>query len=86
MTQHDTSVYFRHMLDYAREAVKFARGKTRDDLEDDRLLQLALVRFNESPFLRTSVLDFRPRLGYNSSVVLTWERFSTVIDHFPATF
>ncbi len=35
------------MLDHSREAVKFIRGKTRDDLDRDRLLNLALVRLLE---------------------------------------
>ncbi|MCH9034966.1 MAG: DUF86 domain-containing protein [Planctomycetes bacterium] len=37
----------RHMLDHAREAVAFVHGKTREDLEHDRLLQLGLVRLIE---------------------------------------
>jgi uncharacterized protein with HEPN domain len=35
------------MLDHAREALEFARGKTREDLENDRLRHLALVRLVE---------------------------------------
>lgn len=35
------------MLDYAREAVAFVRGKRQTDLEDSRVLQLALVRLIE---------------------------------------
>jgi uncharacterized protein with HEPN domain len=34
----------RHMLDHACEAVTLAQGKDRADLDDDRLLELALVR------------------------------------------
>lgn len=37
----------RHMLDHAREAVALAQGKTRADLDRDRLLELALVRLLE---------------------------------------
>ena len=37
----------RHMLDHAREAVALAQGKTRADLDSDRLLELALVRLLE---------------------------------------
>jgi uncharacterized protein with HEPN domain len=33
-----------HMLQYAKEAVKLSSGKTREDIEKDRLLNLALVR------------------------------------------
>jgi uncharacterized protein with HEPN domain len=35
------------MLDHAREAVALARNKTRQDLDRDRLLQLALTRLVE---------------------------------------
>jgi uncharacterized protein with HEPN domain len=35
------------MLDHAREAVELASGKTRADLANTRLLQLALVRLVE---------------------------------------
>ena len=37
----------RHMLDHAKEAVAFARSKTRADLDADRLLNLALTRLLE---------------------------------------
>lgn len=35
------------MLDHAREAVMLAEGKTEDDLQNHRLLQLGLVRLVE---------------------------------------
>jgi len=35
------------MLDHAREAAELVRGRTRADLETDRLLNLALVRLCE---------------------------------------
>jgi uncharacterized protein with HEPN domain len=37
----------RHMLDYAREAVVMARGRTRSDLDRDRMLQLSLTHLIE---------------------------------------
>ena len=40
----DDEIRLRHMLDAAREAVSFARGRVRGDLEGDRLLVLALVK------------------------------------------
>ncbi len=36
-----------HMLDAAREAVGFAAGRTRSDLDSDRMLNLSLVRLIE---------------------------------------
>ena len=35
------------MLDHAREAVALVQGRTRADLDSDRLLNLALVRLLE---------------------------------------
>lgn len=40
-------VSLRHMLDAAREAVGFATGRKRIDLEDDRMLNLSIVRLIE---------------------------------------
>ena len=36
-----------HMLEHAREAITLTRGKTRADLDNDRVLSLALVRLLE---------------------------------------
>ncbi len=47
MSKYDTTVYFRHMLSYAQEASALVQGKTRADLDSDRLLNLALVRLLE---------------------------------------
>ena len=47
MSQHNTSVSLRHMLDHALEAVAMTEGKTRADLDKDRQLNLALVRLLE---------------------------------------
>ena len=47
MSQHNTSVSLRHMLDHALEAVAMIKDKTRTDLDKDRQLNLALVRLLE---------------------------------------
>ncbi len=47
MSQHNTSVSLRHMLDHALEAVAMTQGKTRADLDEDRQLNLAIVRLLE---------------------------------------
>jgi uncharacterized protein with HEPN domain len=44
MSRHDSNIRLRHMLDYAREAASLAQGKTRVDLDSDRLLNLGLVQ------------------------------------------
>jgi uncharacterized protein with HEPN domain len=38
----DDSIRIRHMLDAAREAIQFASGRSRQDLEDNRMLARAL--------------------------------------------
>ena len=47
MSKHSRRIRLRHMLDHAREAVALAQGKTRADLDSDRLLNLAAVRLLE---------------------------------------
>jgi uncharacterized protein with HEPN domain len=47
MSRHDPLVALRHMLDHAREAAALAGGRTRAELDEDRLLQLALSRLVE---------------------------------------
>jgi uncharacterized protein with HEPN domain len=47
MSHHEGVVRLRHMLDHAREAVAMVSGKTREDLDIDRKLNLALVRLLE---------------------------------------
>ncbi len=42
--QKDDQVRLRHMLDAAREAVHFAKGRARSDLDGDRMLSLALIK------------------------------------------
>jgi uncharacterized protein with HEPN domain len=43
----DDAVRTRHILDAAREAVGFVDGRTREDLDTDRMLSLSLVRLLE---------------------------------------
>jgi uncharacterized protein with HEPN domain len=47
MSKIDDSTRLHHMLDASREAVLFIQEKSRDDLESDRILSLALVRLLE---------------------------------------
>ena len=37
-------IRMQHMLDACREAMHFAEGRTRKDLDDDRMLSFALIR------------------------------------------
>jgi uncharacterized protein with HEPN domain len=47
MPRRNRTLPFRHMLDHAQEAAVLAQGKSRADLDRDRLLELALVRLLE---------------------------------------
>ena len=47
MTLHDPNVTLKQMRDYAQEAIELSAGRTREDLEIDRLFQLAMVRLVE---------------------------------------
>ncbi len=47
MRQHDDTVRLRHMLDHAQEALSMASGKQKQDLRQNRMLELALVRLIE---------------------------------------
>ena len=40
----DDAIRLRHMLDAAREAITFAQGRNRSDLDTDRQLALSLVK------------------------------------------
>jgi uncharacterized protein with HEPN domain len=47
MSRHDDGVRLRHMLDAARQAIAFAQGRSRADLDQDLQLALALTRLVE---------------------------------------
>jgi uncharacterized protein with HEPN domain len=47
MSKRDPEIALRQILSHAREAVEIAYGKTRSDLDTDRLLNLALTRLLE---------------------------------------
>lgn len=47
MSRHDELIRLRHMRDHAAEAIALTEDKEQIALEDDRLLELALVRLME---------------------------------------
>ncbi|HRO24636.1 MAG TPA: DUF86 domain-containing protein [Promineifilum sp.] len=47
MSRHDEIIRLHHVRDHTAEAISMADGKTRDDLDADRMLELALVRLME---------------------------------------
>jgi uncharacterized protein with HEPN domain len=47
LSEHDSGLSLRQMRDHAREALAMAQGRSRADLDSDRMLNLALVRLLE---------------------------------------
>jgi uncharacterized protein with HEPN domain len=47
MSQRDPEFTLRQMLDYAREAIILSKGKSSQELVDERVLSLAIVRLME---------------------------------------
>ena len=47
MTRRDDRVRLREMLEYSSEAIAFAHGRSREDLDTDRLFGLAMTRLVE---------------------------------------
>lgn len=61
----DDLVRLRHMLEASREAVAFARGRSRSDIDQDRMLALAIVKCVEivGEAAVSVSLDARARYG-----------------------
>lgn len=75
MSQHDPLVALRHMLDHSRVAVELGRGRSRADLDADRLLQLALTRLVEivgeaASRVPAEVQDRHPALPWREAIGL----------------
>ncbi len=47
MSRRDDTVPMRRVLDHAREVVAMVHGRTRQDLDSDRMFQLAMTRLIE---------------------------------------
>jgi uncharacterized protein with HEPN domain len=47
MSRHEDETHLGHMLDHAVEAIKMCEGRSREDLDRDRMFNLALVRLVE---------------------------------------
>ncbi len=47
MTRHNPEVTLRQMLGYAEEAVAISRGKSRHDLDIERLMNISLTRLKK---------------------------------------
>jgi uncharacterized protein with HEPN domain len=47
MPNRDDRITLRQMLDHAREAVELVRDKKREDLDEERVLSLALIQLSQ---------------------------------------
>lgn len=47
MSKYDPGIALRQILTHAKEAIEICRGKSREDLDKDRLLNLGLARLLE---------------------------------------
>lgn len=47
MSKHDEQIYLRDMLDHAAEAVELLGDSSKEDLGNNRMMQLALTRLLE---------------------------------------
>ena len=63
-------IRLQHMRDAANEALKFAAGKARADLDNDRMLVLAILRDLEIIGEAASRVSLRARQG---SVAIPWD-------------
>ena len=64
MPRHEDDIRLRQMRDHAREAIGLMEGKTRDELEHSRTLQLALVRLVEIVGEAASRVSKEAQLAY----------------------
>ena len=75
MTRHDEGARLRHMLDASREAVGFAKGRSRADLHADRGLQLILTRLLEivgeaANKVPQTTRDFYPQIPWSAAIAI----------------
>jgi uncharacterized protein with HEPN domain len=68
--QPDDGIRLRHILDAAREALGFVRGRSRGDLDHDRQLQWALVKAIE--IIGEAAFQMRPA-GRAEVAGIPWE-------------
>jgi len=75
MTRHDDTVALRHMRDHALEAVAAARGRSRQDLDGDRMFALALIKLVEivgeaAGRVSLATRSVEPRIPWNEIVAV----------------
>jgi uncharacterized protein with HEPN domain len=87
MSQPDDSLRLKHMCDYAAEAVQLSQGRTRTDLDTDRLYGLAMIRLVEligEAASRVSIagqaqhpqIPWRPMIGARNRLIHGYDQIS----------
>lgn len=71
----DNSIRLRHMTDAVTEALHFTEGLSREDLDKNRILQLALVRLFEvigeaALGMSKDFRDLHPELPWSSMIAM----------------
>jgi uncharacterized protein with HEPN domain len=70
MTEHDDRLPMHQMLEHAREAVEMIRGRTRAELRENRMLQLALVHLVQ--VVGEAAIRVRCRTNSQGSSAVAW--------------
>lgn len=75
MSRHDDMLSIRQMLDHAQETLELARGRTRSDLDSDRMFELAMTRLLEiigeaAGRVSTATRDSQPQIPWSSVIGL----------------
>jgi uncharacterized protein with HEPN domain len=66
MSRNESAGWLRDMLDHSQEILAFTEGKTRLDIENDRLLGLAVIRLFEVIGEAANRIPRDERLAYSS--------------------
>jgi uncharacterized protein with HEPN domain len=74
----DDEIRLRHMLDAARKAVSFVKGRSRRDLDSDEMLALAVTRLIEviGEAARGLSQEFK-----NNNPYIAWKQIAGTRDH-----
>jgi uncharacterized protein with HEPN domain len=75
MSRHDDMLSIRQMLEHAHETLELARGRTRSDLDSDRMFELAMTRLLEiigeaAGRVSTATRDSQPQIPWSSVIGL----------------
>ena len=70
MSDHDIRIVLMQMLDHAREVTQMTEGRSRSDLDSDRMFNLAVVRLLEIIGEAANRVPKEIQLNYNNIPLL----------------